>query len=146
MTVKTQINCDMTQNHLGESIFIGGAADDDIQVVDTRTSVLYENGSTLDQWQNTENTDMINNDGNIDSMDGVRGTDDAGIRANSYGTPKIRQRGPAIFRELDDSIQDFEMETTFDILSNREIENFRMMIYFNEDRKSTRLNSSHVAI
>src|SRR5690625_1246526 len=133
MTVKTLITFAMIQNHLEESLLIGEPADDDIQVVDTRTSVLYENGSTLDQWQHTENTDMINNDGNIDSMDGVMGTDDAGIRANSYGTPKNRQRGPAIFRELDDSIQDFEMETTFDILSNREIENFRMMIYFNDE-------------
>src|SRR5690625_3909523 len=133
MTVKAPITFAMIQNHLEEALLMGEPADDDIQVVDTRTSVLYENGSTLDQWQHTQNTDMVNDDVNIDSMDGKMGTDNAGIRADSYGTARNRQRGPAIFRELDEPIQDFEMETTFDILSNREIENFRMMIYFNDE-------------
>lgn len=29
---------------------IGTPADDDVQIVDTRASVLYENGKTLDSW------------------------------------------------------------------------------------------------
>src|SRR5699024_3293195 len=123
----------MIGNQDDEYIMLGQPADDDVQEVDTRTSVLYENGSTLSEWTHTENTDMVNDDSNIDSMDGEMGTDNAGIRADSYGTARNRQRGPAIFRELDEPIQDFEMETTFDILSNREIENFRMMIYFNDE-------------
>lgn len=133
MTVTAPITFAMIQNHLEESMLIGEPADDDVQIVDTRTSVLYENGSTLNEWSATTNIEFLNNDNNIDSLNGVMGTDAAGIRPDSYGTAKNKQRGPAIYKELSEPIQDFEMETTFDILSNREIENFRMMIYFNDE-------------
>src|SRR5690625_2614207 len=133
MTVTAPITFAMIQNHLEESMLIGEPTDDDVQVVDTRSSVLYENGSTLNEWSATTNIEFLNNDSNIDSLNGVMGTDAAGIRPDSYGTAKNKQRGPAIYKELSEPIQDFEMETTFDILSNREIENFRMMIYFNDE-------------
>ena len=133
MTVTAPITFAMIQNHLEESMLIGEPTDDDVQVVDTRSSVLYENGSTLNEWSATTNIEFLNNDNNIDSLNGVMGTDGAGIRPDSYGTAKNKQRGPAIYKELSEPIQDFEMETTFDILSNREIENFRMMIYFNDE-------------
>jgi len=56
------------------------------------------------------------------------GTDGAGIRARSYGTGE-ELHGPAVFKEIS-PIQDFEIETTFDIISRREVENFRMGINF----------------
>lgn len=109
---------------------IGQPSDDDVQVVDYKTSVVYENGSTLNEWQHTLDMTMVGNDNNIDSLDGELGTDDAGIRIVKNATPKQKQRGAAIFRELPESIQDFEIESTFDIISRRESENFRTMIYF----------------
>lgn len=133
----------MISNLEEEYNLIGKPADDDVQEVDYRTSVMYENGSTLNQWQHTENREMISDDSNIDSLDGVMGTDDAGIRAQSYGTPQNRQRGPAIFKELSNPIQDFEIESTFDIISRFEQENFRMMIYFLDENMN---NIGHMGI
>ncbi len=132
MLVKEPVTFAMVQK--GEEYqMIGQPADDEVEVVDTRTSVLYENGSTIDQWQHTQSPDMINFDSNIDSLDGTMGTDDAGIRASSYGTAKQKQRGPAVYKDLITPVQDFELETTFDIISTREIENFRMMLYLNDE-------------
>ncbi|GAE32451.1 hypothetical protein JCM9152_3986 [Halalkalibacter hemicellulosilyticusJCM 9152] len=114
----------------GEYQMIGIPADDDVEVVDTRTSVLYENGSTIDTWS-PASIDMV--DVNVDSVDGVMGTDGAGIRPENYGTPREQQRGPAVFKELPNAIQNFEIQSTFDIISRREIENFRMGIYFHDE-------------
>lgn len=106
---------------------IGQPADDDVQVVDTKVSVLYENGSTIDTWQ-TASYDMVD-DYFIKNIDGQMGTDGAGIRADGYGTGD-KLHGPAVFKELTVPIQDFEIETTFDIISRREEENFRMGVLF----------------
>lgn len=140
-TQKTTFAMISTQDE--EYNMIGKASDDAVQAIDTRTSVLYENGSTLNQWQHTENREMISDDSNIDSLDGVMGTDGAGIRAQSYGTPQNRQRGPAIFKELSNPIQDFEIQSTFDIISRFEQENFRMMIYFLDENMN---NIGHMGI
>lgn len=131
ISVLEPITFAMIQNQNEEYQMIGIPADDDVQEIDTKNSVLYENGSTIDTW-NSASLDVIN-DSNIDSVDGVMGTDGAGIRADSYGTAKDKQRGPAVIKELSDAIQDFEIESTFDILSNRESENFRMIIYFYDE-------------
>ena len=116
---------------------IGQPADDDIVPVDYKTSVMYENGSTLSEWQHTQDRTFISDDGNIDSLDGEMGTDGAGIRPISYGTPRTGQRGGAITRELSNVVQDFEMQSTFDIISNFEEENFRMMIYFLDENMNS---------
>lgn len=108
---------------------IGQPSDDDVQVVDYKTSVLYENGSTLNGWQHTQNKEMVANDNNIDSMDGVMGTSGTGIRPSNYGTPKNKQRGPAIYKELNEPLQDFELEATVDIITNKKEDNFRVVIY-----------------
>src|SRR5699024_2843102 len=60
----------MIGNQDDEYIMLGQPADDDVQEVDTRTSVLYESGSTLSEWAHIDNTDTVNDDSNIDSMDG----------------------------------------------------------------------------
>src|SRR5699024_9465346 len=103
----------------------------------TRSSVLYENGSTVDEWTHTENRDMIGDDSNIDRLDGILNSDGAGIRIFTNGSVGDRQRGGAIFKELDSSIQDFEIESTFDIISRRESENFRTMIYFLDENMNS---------
>lgn len=121
----------MVQNEIEEYQLIGVPADDDVEVVDTKTSVLYENGSTLDTWLPAP-LDMID-DPNVSNVGGVMGTDGAGIRADTYGPSGSGQRGPAIYTELPTTIQDFEIESTFDIISRRESENWRIMIYFYDE-------------
>jgi len=113
---------------LGEDKFniIGQPADDDVQIVDSRTSVLYENGSTIGSWQ-VATSDMID-DARMPKIAGTMGTDGAGIRPDSYGTGD-KLHGPAVFKEIN-PIQDFEIETTFDIISRREAESWRMGINF----------------
>lgn len=113
---------------------IGRPSDDEVEVVDAKVSVLYENGSTIDEWNNAS-IDMV--DINVDSVDGVMGTDGAGIRPDDYGTPRERQRGPAVFKELPEGIQDFEIESTFDIISRRESENWRMVIYLHDENMNS---------
>src|SRR5699024_1027964 len=96
----------MIGNQEDEYNMLGQPADDDVQEVDTRTSVLYENGSTLNEWTHTQDLDMLNNDTNIDSLDGQMGTDGSGIRVNKNATPREKQRGPAIYYELNGGVQD----------------------------------------
>jgi len=143
LTAKKKATFAMISNGSEEYNLIGTPADDDVQEVDVRTTVLYENGSTLDQWQHTNNRGMIADDSNIDSLDGELGTDGAGIRIERNGTPRNGQRGGAIFRELDTAIQDFEIESTFDIISRRDVENFRTMIYFLDENMN---NIGHIGI
>src|SRR5690606_32814846 len=106
---------------------IGTPADDDVVVVDEKTSVLYENGSTIDTWITPVTLDVVDSHF-IDRIDGVMGTDGAGIRPETWGTVGQKQRGAGALKELSEPIQDFEIEPTFDVLSTREIENWRMGI------------------
>ena len=116
----------MVSNQDDEYNLVGQPADDDVQIVDTRNSVLYENGSTIDTWS-TASLDMLDNHF-VKNIGGTMTTDGAGIRANGYGTGD-KLHGPAVYKEIA-PIQDFEIETTFDIISRREEENFRMGINF----------------
>lgn len=116
----------MVSNQDDEYNLVGQPADDDVQVVDTRNSVLYENGSTIDTWS-TASLEMLDNHF-VKNIGGTMTSDGAGIRANGYGTGE-KLHGPAIYKEIA-PIQDFEIETTFDIISKREEENFRIGINF----------------
>lgn len=126
LTTKKKTTFAMVSKGEEEYNLIGQPADDDVQVVDTRTSVLYENGSTLNTWS-TAKLDMLDNYF-VKNIGGTMTTDDAGIRANGYGTGDSLH-GPAIYKEIT-PIQDFEIETTFDIISRREEENFRVGVNF----------------
>src|SRR5690625_7689117 len=92
---------------------IGQPADDDVQIVDTKTSVLYENGSTLNDWQ-VATLDMID-PARMPKIDGSMGTDGAGMRANGYGTGD-RLHGAAIFEE-NEPVQEKEIKSTFHSIS-----------------------------
>src|SRR5690606_5218776 len=106
---------------------IGTPADDDVVVVDEKTSVTYENGSTINTWISPVTHDVV--DPNfIDHIDGMRGTDGAGIRLETREAVAQKQHGAGAMKELSQPIQDFEIESTFDIISTREIENWRMGI------------------
>src|SRR5690625_809530 len=126
LTAKKKSTFAMISNGDEQYNLIGQPADDDVQVVDSRTSVLYENGSTIGDWQVA--TSQMIDETRMPKIDGAMGTDGAGIRASSYGTGN-NLHGPAVFKEIN-PIQDFEIETTFDINSRREIESWRMGINF----------------
>lgn len=110
---------------------IGTPADDDVVAVDTKEPVIKEDGSTIDTWDKPS-MDMID-DPNVSNIGGNLGYDDAGIRPNPYGPSGSGQRGGAATKELSSPVQDFELETSFDIISRREIENWRMMIYLHDE-------------
>src|SRR5690606_33143609 len=68
----------MISNEIEEYNLIGTPADDDVVVVDEKTSVLYENGSTINTWISPVTLDVVDSHF-IDYIDGVMGTDGAGI-------------------------------------------------------------------
>lgn len=113
----------MIQNQRQEYMMIGTPAEDDVEVVSGKDLVLTENGSTLDTWD-TNGTEIDNFIGNIA---GSMRHDGTGILAESYGTGE-KMHGPAVIKEIS-PIQDFEIETTFDIISNHEEDNYRMEVY-----------------
>lgn len=121
----------LIQNNNEEYQMIGRPSDDEVEAVESKVTVLYENGSTIDDWQDAS-MDMID-DPNVSNIGGQLGSDGAGIRPNPYGPSGNGQRGGAKTRELPYGLKDFELETTFDIISRREIENWRMMIYLHDE-------------
>lgn len=131
MEVQKPITFAMIQNQNEEYQLVGRPVDEDSteQVVDTKSSVLYENGSTIDTWA-TATQDMV--DSNFGNISGTMGSDSSGIRANGYGTGD-KVHGPAVFKELPETLQDFEIETSFDIHSVRASEVWRMEIYLHDE-------------
>lgn len=113
----------MVQNQNQEYMMIGTPIEDDVEVVNGKELILSENGSTLDTW-NSAGTRIDDWIGNISGKMRYDGT---GILAESYGTGE-KMHGPAVIKEIP-PIQDFEIDTTFDIISNFEIDNYRMEIY-----------------
>src|SRR5690625_1342193 len=113
---------------LGDEQFniIGQPADDDVQIVDSRTSVLYENGSTIGDWQVA--TSQMIDEHFIKDIGGNMTTDGVGIRADGYGTGDALH-GPAVFKEID-PIQNFQIYSVFGMNSTRPIESWRMGINF----------------
>src|SRR5699024_9353382 len=117
----------LIENQFEEYMLLGFPADDETEVVDDRTTIIYENGSTLSDWSNASDSFV-----DIDRVNKIAGsitTDGAGIRANGYGTGD-KLHGPAIYREIPKPLQDFEIESTFDIRSGRPAESWRMGINF----------------
>lgn len=102
---------------------IGTLAADDVEIIDARVPILKENGETLNTWESIGAVV----DTKFNDLSGTMIYDDIGIIAQSYGTGD-KTHGPAMFKEIN-PIQDFEIETLFDIISNRVEDNYRMEIY-----------------
>lgn len=102
---------------------IGTLADDDVEVVDARDTVYRL--TDMDGWS----PDGVKSDSRWPDVSGTMQHDGTGMRPNSFGSgDKIH--GPGVIRELDESIQDFEIKTIFDVISERDIDNFRLEISF----------------
>ncbi len=95
------------------------------EVVDASPTVLYEDGTSMDGWT----TSGVQVDDYFNDITGTMMSDGSGIRAQNYGTAGDRMRGPAVIRELSRPLQDFEITTNFDIISRREMDNFRIEVY-----------------
>ncbi|MFD2628722.1 distal tail protein Dit [Oceanobacillus kapialis] len=106
-----------------EYMVIGKPADVTEEEVDDRTNVLHEEGSTLDTWSTTP----VKVDENFSDIDGVMANDGSGIYVEDFGTGN-KMHGPAMTKEIT-PVQDFELETIFDVITDDNEENFRMEVY-----------------
>ncbi len=95
------------------------------EVVDASPTVMYEDGTSMEGWT----TSGVQVDDYFNDITGTMMSDGSGIRAQNYGTAGDRMRGPAVIRELSRPLQDFEITTNFDIISRREMDNFRIEVY-----------------
>lgn len=136
----------MVSNSEDEYNLIGEPADDDIEIVNTKPVILSERGETLDTWTDvgTRIDDFI---GGTDSgIDGAMTYDGTGIIARSYGTGS-KTHGPALIKEIP-AIQDFEVDTIFDTISNFDRDNYRMEVYLFDENMTMLgkigLNDNHM--
>lgn len=91
----------MIQNQENEYMLIGTPADVNTQIVDTKTLLLEETGTTISEWT-TATSDMEG------GSQGTIGYDGAGITAPSYGTG-TGYHGPSVYKEVP-LTGDFEVE------------------------------------
>lgn len=120
----------LLENQFDEYNLIGFPLEEDGQeeIVDDKVSVFQEDGSTLSEWSTT-NPQV---DSNFIDIDGELSFDGSGIRVNGYGTGD-KMHGPAATKELPNALQDFEINTNFDIISQRPEDNFRIEVYFHDE-------------
>lgn len=126
LTAKKKATFAMVSNGADEDSeynLIGTPADDDVEVVDARQTVYSLDG--MDGWS----SDGVQNDSRFPDVGGSMQYDGSGMRPNGFGTGD-RIHGPGVIRELDESIQDFEINAIFDVISERDIDNFRLEIDF----------------
>lgn len=102
---------------------IGKPADDDVEVVDAKETVYSLDG--MDGWS----SEGVQEDSRFPKVTGTMQHDGTGMRPNNYGSGD-RIHGPGVIKELDESIQDFEINAIFDVISERNIDNFRLEIDF----------------
>lgn len=99
------------------------------EVVDTRTLLFEEDGSTIDSWTSSGTS--------VDGGDvvGSFGTDDSGITVPNYGTGS-RWHGPAAIKEIT-PVQDFEVKANLQMRTTDIKQTSRVEIYlFDENMKN----------
>lgn len=100
---------------------IGRPTDVDEEVVDTRTLLFSEDGSTLDTWTSA-GTSV---DGGV--VTGAFGTDGAGITIPDYGTGSA-WHGPALIKEVQ-PVQDFEVVAHLQMRTTEPNQTSRIEVY-----------------
>src|SRR5690625_7919250 len=83
LTAKENSTYALIENQYDEYMLLGMPADDEQETIETRKSIMYENGSTLSTWRKATN-EFIDPQ-RLHKIDGEMTTDDAGIRARTYG-------------------------------------------------------------
>src|SRR5699024_5234211 len=132
LTAKKKATFAMVNNVNDEYNLVGYPLEEEGQeeIVDASPTVLYEDGTSMDGWT----TSGVEVDDYFNDITGTMMSDGSGIRAQNYGTAGERMRGPAVIKTIPTAIQDFKITANFDIISRREADNFRMEVYFFEDR------------
>lgn len=121
LTAKKKTTFAMVTKGDEEYNLIGQPADDDVEIIDDKQKVYGVDGMT--GWT----TSGIVQDNRFGKMTGTMQHDGTGLRPNNFGTGD-KVHGPAVIRELPESIEDFEIEAIFDVISERNIDNFRLQI------------------
>lgn len=131
LEVKEKTTFAMVAKGIDDYMLIGQPADDEIVIVEDKVSIMREDGRTLDSWNPATLNDVDSYF--IDRLSGTMTSDSTGIRVNGYGAAGEKQHGAGIIRELPSAIQDFELETTFDVNSERLEENWRMGVFMYDE-------------
>ncbi|KAA0560770.1 hypothetical protein F0342_21655 [Bacillus sp. CH30_1T] len=106
-----------------EYMVIGRPADIEEELVDTKTMILEEEGTSLGSW--SEASTMVD----VGEVSGRFETDGIGITVPDYGLPSdSRWHGPALIKEIP-VIQDFEIEMLMDVRTINSEETFRIECY-----------------
>ncbi|MYL56205.1 hypothetical protein GLW20_01640 [Virgibacillus halodenitrificans] len=97
----------------------------DEEVVDTKTLLLSEDGSTINTWSSAGTS--------VDGGDvtGTMNSDDAGITVPDYGTG-VRWHGPALMKEVTPT-QDFEVEAHLQLRSTKPNQVARVELYLYDE-------------
>lgn len=131
LTAKKSTTFAMISNAADEYNLIGIPADVDEQVVNDRNLLLDEQGGTLSTWDNTPHI----LDHNFNEVKGSLTGDGGGIVASEYGSGD-KSHGGYLIKELPKSVQDFRIETYYDLSTRRENETFRVELYaIGDDQK-----------
>lgn len=107
LEVLQKITFAMVQKGVEEYMLIGEPTEVTATPVDTRTSLLFEDGSTIGTWQPVVP--------GMGATEGTIGYDGAGITAPSYGTGSS-YHGPYVYKEVP-LTADFEVELRGQLLS-----------------------------
>lgn len=121
LTAKKKTTFAMIANADEEYNLIGKPTSVTEEVVDSRSLIFEEDGSTVDEW--TSAGTSIDG-GNIT---GSFGTDNSGITVPNYGTGS-RWHGPAAIKEIN-PVQDFEVKANLQIRTSKVIQTARVEIY-----------------
>ena len=100
---------------------IGTPADDDVEIVDSKEKIYGL--ESMDGW----GSGGVVNDSRFPTVVGTMQHDGSGMRPLNFGTGD-KVHGPGVIRELNESVEDFEINAIFDIISERDIDNFRLEI------------------
>lgn len=128
MTVEEPITFAMVQNHLNEYLLIGTPTEVDSEIVDTKTLLIDETGTTISEWTTATSEMEGGSQGSI-------GTDGAGITAPSYGTG-TGYHGPSVYKEVP-LTGDFEIEMRGQLLTDaiEQTGRFGFYLFDNEMRE-----------
>ncbi|RNC96264.1 phage tail family protein [Lysinibacillus halotolerans] len=114
----------MVQNQDNEYMLVGKPADVNTQIVDTKTLLIEETGTTINEWT-TATSDMEG------GSQGTIGYDGAGITAPSYGTG-TGFHGPSVYKEVP-LTGDFEIELRGQLYTDNVNQTGRFGFYLFDD-------------
>lgn len=130
LTAKQKVTYAMVENGIDEYNLIGYPLEEGSdEVVNERELIFKETGTTFNSWLNSPQVF----DSNFSIANGSLTADPTGIYANNYGSSTTKNHGGFKVKELPESIQDFRVETHFDVDTPNDDETFRIEVYMIAD-------------